>query len=300
VRVFVTGATGLIGRAVSSALVAKGHEVAGLSRSPDAAARLPAGVRAVTGDPTRPGPWQEALAACDACLHLAGEPIADGRWNAERKRLIGASRIDSTALIAGVVRSGGPGALVQGSAVDWYGSRGDEELDETSGPGEGFLAEVARDWEAAAAPARERARVVVLRMGVVLSREGGALPRLARPFQLFAGGPIGDGRFWMPWIHVADAVGLVLLALEDPRVEGPLDVTAPEPVRNRDLARALGGALGRPSFLPAPRIAVRAAVGELADVLVASHRVLPRKALALGYRFRFPDIRSALADLYLK
>ncbi|HEY6100562.1 MAG TPA: DUF1731 domain-containing protein, partial [Anaeromyxobacter sp.] len=137
-------------------------------------------------------------------------------------------------------------------------------------------------------------------MGVVLSREGGALPRLARPFQLFAGGPIGEVRFWMPWIHLADAVGLVVLALEDARASGPLDVTAPEPVRNRDLSRALGAALGRPSFLPAPGIAVRALLGEMASAVLASQRVLPRKALSLGYRFQFPDVRSALANLYAR
>jgi uncharacterized protein (TIGR01777 family) len=156
---------------------------------------------------------------------------------------------------------------------------------------------VCREWEAAAAPARARARVVLLRTGVVLAREGGALPKLARPFKLFAGGPIGDGAFWMPWIHLADEIGLALLALADARADGPLDATAPEPVRNRDLARAIGAALGRPSALRTPALALKIALGEMTAAILASQRVLPGKALALGYRFRFPDAGGAVRDL---
>ncbi|BDG02454.1 TIGR01777 family oxidoreductase [Anaeromyxobacter oryzae] len=296
-HVFLTGATGLIGRAVAGALLEKGYAVTALSRSPAGAARLPTGVRHVTGDPAAPGPWEEALARSDACLHLAGEPVAEGRWTEEKKRRIRESRVRSTERVAAVVRAGGPAVLVSGSAVGIYGSRGDEILDESSAPGTGFLADVSRAWEDAAAPARERARVVLVRTGIVLSPEGGALPKLVAPFRLFAGGPLGKGEFWQPWIHLADEVGLLLLALEDARCEGPLDATAPEPVRNRDLARAVGRALRRPAFLPAPEAAIRLALGEVADVVLASQRVLPRKALALGYRFRFPEIGAALADL---
>lgn len=295
-RVLVTGATGLVGRAACAALVERGHEVVAVSRAPGAA-RLPPAVRVVAGDPATPGPWQEALAAADACLHLAGEPIAEGRWTAGKKRRIRESRVRSTENVAAVVREGGPAVLVSGSAVGFYGSRGDEVLDESSPPGEGFLAEVCREWEGAAAPARARARVVLLRTGIVLAREGGALPKLVQPFKLFAGGPIGDGAFWQPWIHLADEVGLALFALEDGRVEGPLDATAPEPARNRDLARAIGRTLGRPSLLPAPAAALRLGLGEMSSAVLASQRVLPRKALALGYRFRFPELEGALRDL---
>jgi uncharacterized protein (TIGR01777 family) len=294
-RVFVTGATGLIGRAACAALLDRGHEVVALSRH--AGAALPPGARLVTGDPAVAGAWQDELARSDACLHLAGEPVAAGRWTAERKRRIRESRVRSTANVAAVVAAGGPRVLVSGSAVGYYGSRGDEILDERSAPGDDFLAEVARAWEDAARPAASRARVVLLRTGIVLAREGGALPRLALPFRLLAGGPLGDGEAWQPWIHLADEVGLALLALEDARVAGPLVASAPAPVRNRELARAVGKVLRRPSALPAPAFALRLALGELASVVLASQRAVPREALALGYRFRFPELEGALVDL---
>ncbi len=296
-HVFITGATGLIGRALCGALLARSHVVTALSRSAEAPRKLPLGVRHITGDPSVPGPWLDALAATDAVVHLAGEPIPEGRWTGERKRRIADSRIVSTRLVAERIAGGGPGVLVSGSAVGFYGSRGDEVLDESSGPGEGFLADVARGWEAAAAPAGARARVVLLRTGIVLAREGGALPRMAMPFKLFAGGPLGRGDFWQPWIHLADEVGIAVLALEDPRAQGPMNLSAPEPVRNSDLARAIGKALRRPSFVPTPRAALRIALGEVADAVLSSQRALPRKALALGYQFRFPSVEAALADL---
>jgi uncharacterized protein (TIGR01777 family) len=296
-RVFVTGATGLLGRALCGTLLARGHAVAALSRAPDAAARLPGGVRAVGGDPSVPGPWQDELARSDACVHLAGEPLAERRWTAERKLRIRSSRVDSTRNVADVLRERGPEVLVSASAVGFYGSRGDEVLDESSAPGEGFLAEVCRAWEAAAEPATARARVTFLRTGIVLARGGGALPRMVRPFRAFAGGPLGDGAFFQPWIHLADAIGLAVLALEDERARGPMNATAPEPVRNRELARAIGETLGRPSAFPTPAFAIRLAVGEIADEVLSSQRAVPRKALGLGYRHRFPILRDALADL---
>jgi hypothetical protein len=264
VNVFVTGATGLIGRAVVRELLARGDSVTALSRSPSAAGRLPPGARLVTGDPARPGPWQDALAAADACLHLAGDPVVEGRWNAEKKRRIRESRTLSTALVADVIRARGPRVLVSGSAVGFYGDRGDEVLDERSPPGTGYMPEVCLAWEAAAAPAAARARVVTLRTGLVLSLEGGALPPLVRPFRLLAGGPLASGRQFQPCIHIADTVGLVLLALDDTRVAGPLAC---------------------------------AVLGEAADVVLASQRVVPRKALELGFRFRFTTVESALRDL---
>jgi uncharacterized protein (TIGR01777 family) len=295
-HVFVTGATGLIGRAVCRALVARGDSVAALSRSPEARARLPSGVRVVTGDPAAPGAWQDALAGADACVHLAGAPV-DGRWTAARKRRIRESRVESTRRVAEVVRARGPAVLVSGSAVGFYGSRGDEVLDEASAAGQGFLADVCREWEAAAQPASARARVVTLRTGIVLAADGGALPKLVRPFRAFAGGPLGDGAFYQPWIHLADEVGLVLLALDEARASGPLNAAAPEPARNRDLARAIGRVLRRPSALPAPAVAIRLALGEMAEAVLSSQRAVPRKALGLGYRFRFPELEGALRDL---
>jgi uncharacterized protein (TIGR01777 family) len=271
--------------------------VVALSRARNAAARLPAGVEVVAGDPATPGAWQDALAGADGCVHLAGEPVAEGRWTREKRRRILSSRVDATRNVVAVVRERGPRTLVSGSAVGFYGDRGDEVLDEDAAPGEGFLAEVTQAWEAAAAPAAARARVTLLRTGIVLSREGGALPKLVRPFRAFVGGPLGDGRFFQPWIHVADEVGLVLLALDDARVSGPMNAAAPEPVRNRDLARAIGTVLGRPSALPTPAVAIRLAVGEVAAEILSSQRAVPRKALRLGYPFRFPALEPALREL---
>jgi len=296
-HVFVTGATGLIGRALVHALLRRGDVVTALSRSPEAPRQLPPGVRHLQGDPARAGRWEEELARTDACVHLAGEPIAAGRWNEERRARIRSSRVDSTRRLAEVIRAAGPRVLVAGSAAGFYGDRGDEELDEASPAGTGFLPDVCQEWEAAARPAATRARVVNLRTGIVLSRHGGALPRMALPFRLFAGGPLGDGAFWQPWIHLADEVGLVLLALDDANAQGPLVAAAPRPARNRDLARAIGAALHRPALLSAPRLAIRLAAGEVAGDLLASQRCLPRKALALGYRFRFEEVGVAVKEL---
>jgi len=295
-RVFVTGASGLIGRALSASLLASGHEVLALSRR-GAAAELAAGVRCVRGDPAVPGPWLDDLATCDACVNLAGESLAGGRWTVARKRDIRASRVDATRTLTRRIAEGGPSVLVSGSAIGIYGDRGDEELDESSPPGGDFLAGVAREWEEAAAPAARRARVVLVRTGIVLARGGGALPKLAQPFRLYAGGPLGGGDFWQSWIHIDDEVGLLRLALEDARVSGPLVATAPGPVRNREFASALSRVLRRPSALPTPAFAIRAAIGEMADVVLASQRVLPRKALSLGYAFRWPALEPALRDL---
>lgn len=294
-HVFVTGATGLIGRTLCEALVRRGDEVTALSRRPGAA--LPGGVRLVEGDPAVAGPWLEALVGADAVVHLAGEPVAGGRWTAARKARIVASRLDSTRLVAGAVAAGGPGVLVQGSATGFYGDRGDEPLDEAAAPGRGFLADLSVRWEAAAAPAAARARVVFVRTGLVLAGEGGALPALARPFRLFVGGPLGDGLGWQPWIHLADELGLLLLALDDARARGPLNAVAPAPVRQAELARTLARVLRRPDLFPVPALALRLAVGEMAEVLLASQRVVPGVAEALGYRFEFPTLEPALRDL---
>ncbi len=294
-RVFVTGASGLIGRALCAALLERGDVAMALTRK--AGADLPRGAAPVVGDPAVTGPWLEALGRADAVVHLAGEPVAGGRWTAERKARITASRLDSTKLVADAIAAGGPRVLVQGSAVGFYGDRGEERLDEAAAPGRGFLADLAVRWEAAAAPAAARARVVLVRTGIVLARQGGALPQLARPFKLFAGGPLGDGKAWQPWIHLADQVGLLLLALDDPRASGPLNAVAPGSVQQAELARTLARVLHRPNLFPVPGVALRLAVGEMAEVLLASQRVLPARAEALGYRFRFPALGPALEDL---
>jgi hypothetical protein len=251
----------------------------------------------VTGDPAEPGPWQAELARCDAAVNLAGEPVAAGRWTDDRRRRIRDSRVRATRNVAEVVARGGPAVLVNGSAIGYYGPRGDDVIDESSPPGNDFLAHVALEWEEAARPARRRARVTLVRTGIVLAREGGALPRLVLPFQLMAGGPLGDGSAWQSWIHLDDQVGILRLALEDPRAAGPMNATAPDPVRNRDLARAIGRVLRRPSIVATPAFVLRAALGEMAGVVLASQRVIPARPLALGYRFRFPALEPALRDL---
>jgi len=294
-RVFVTGATGLVGRSLVPALRRAGHEVVALSRRP-----APEGLRdatAVQGDPTTPGPWQETLAGCDACVNLAGEPIAAGRWNEERKRRIHDSRLRAAENVAAILAKRGPRVLVHGSAIGYYGSRGEEDLTESSSPGSDSLARSCVAHEAAAQRAGGRARVVLLRTGIVLARDGGALPRMALPFRFFAGGPIGDGAFWQSWIHLDDEVGLILAALGDERYTGPLNAVAPAPTRNRELARAIGAALHRPSFLPTPPAAIRLAVGGVAEVVMASQRVLPRRALGLGFAWSHPEVREAVASL---
>jgi len=297
-HVFVTGATGLIGRALVPALLEAGHAVTALSRSaaPRAAPQA-ARLTVLQGDPTTAGPWQETLAACDACVHLAGEPVAAGRWTAARKRRIRESRVASTRLVADTIARKGAAVLVSGSAVGYYGARGDEPLDESSPPGDDFLARVCVEWEAAAVPAATQSRVVLLRTGIVLARGGGALAQMLLPFRFFAGGPIGNGQFWQSWIHLADEVGLILWALGNAEVKGPLNATAPAPVRNRELAKAIGRTLHRPSAVPVPKAALKLALGELAAVVTTGQRVVPRKALDLGYRFRFPDLEPALGDV---
>ncbi len=297
-HVFVTGATGLIGRALVPALLEAGHAVTALSRSAaPRAAPQPARLTVLQGDPTTAGPWQETLAACDACVHLAGEPVAAGRWTEARKRRIRESRVASTRLVADTIARKGAAVLVSGSAVGYYGARGDEPLDESAPPGDDFLARVCVEWEAAAVPAATQSRVVLLRTGIVLARGGGALAQMLLPFRFFAGGPIGSGEFWQSWIHLADEVGLIVWALGSSEVVGPLNATAPAPVRNRELAKAIGRTLHRPSAIPVPRAALKLALGELAEVVTTGQRAVPKKALDLGYRFRFPDLEPALADV---
>jgi uncharacterized protein len=295
-RVVVSGATGLVGRRLVAALAERGVAVRALTRHPGEG-RLP-GAESVGWDGVHPG--AEALAGCDAVVHLAGEPVFGGRPTPERRRRIRASRIDSSrALAAAIAALPGamrPRALVCASAVGYYGSRGEERLDEAAAPGDGFLARVCVDWEAAAREAEPLGvRVVCLRIGIVLAREGGALPRMALPFRVGLGGRLGDGRQWVPWVHVDDLVGLAVAALADEAWSGPVNATAPEPVRNAELASALGRALHRPALLPVPALAIRLALGELAGELLDSRRVLPRAALARGFAFRYERIGDALA-----
>jgi uncharacterized protein (TIGR01777 family) len=298
-RVLVTGATGLVGGRLVPALLDAGFGVRAVTRAPGrAAGRLDprAEVSAWDGRQLSPG----ALEGVAGVVHLAGEPIFGGLPSAERRRRIRESRIDSTRRLVEAIsdRPAGvrPEVLVCASAVGIYGSRGDEPLAEDAEPGAGFLAGVCEAWEAEAARVEAvGVRRVSLRLGIVLAREGGALAALSLPFRLGLGGPLGDGRQWFPWIHVADVVRLVEHALRAPDLRGAVNAAAPEPVRNAELARAVARRLHRPAFLRVPAFAMRLALGQLAGELLDSRRVVPRKAEAAGFRFVHPRLDSALA-----
>ncbi len=298
-RVVITGGTGLIGSALARELGAAGHEVVVLTRSPAKAGPLPRGVVAAGWDGESAEGWAH-LAAGAAIVHLAGESIAAGRWTAERKRRIRDSRVRSGEAVLEAARRAAPRpvAMLQASAVGYYGPRGDEPVDESAPPGEDFLARVCVDWEASTSGAEALGvRRAILRTGVVLAREGGALPKMLLPFRLFAGGPVGGGRQQLSWIHLADEVGAIRFLLERDDARGPFNLTAPEPVSNREFAHLAGGVLRRPSFLPTPTAALRLAFGEMADVLLTGQRAVPARLLELGHRFRYPSLEAALREV---
>lgn len=297
--VLVTGATGLVGKRLVPALLARGSAVRVLTRDlASGAAALDPRALLIRWDGVSPPP--EALDGVEAVVHLAGEPVFAGRLTASRRRRIRESRVGSTdhliSALGTVAEERRPRTFVCASAVGYYGDRGDEVLEEDAASGSGFLAEVCRAWEEAAARVEAMGlRRVSVRIGIVLAAEGGALPMMSLPFRFGAGGRLGDGKQWFPWIHIDDLVELILAALCDAGYQGPVNATAPTPVRNADLTRALGAALGRPTLLPAPAFAIRAALGELADELLGSRRVIPAKALARGFAFQYTEIEPALA-----
>jgi uncharacterized protein len=299
VRVAVSGASGLIGRALVQALTERGEEVTILSRDPDAARRkLPSAGEWVAWQPEREAAPASALAGRDGVVHLAGEPIAK-RWTAKAKRAIRESRVLGTeSLVAGLRAcppQERPGVLVGGSAIGYYGAHEEEPIDEEAPPGSDFLASVCVAWEAAARRAEELGmRVVRLRTGVVLDPAGGALGKMLPPFKLGVGGPVAGGGQYVSWIHTDDLVGIVLAALADERWRGPVNATAPEPATNVELSKALGRVLRRPAAMPVPALALRALYGEMAQIVTSGARVLPAKALVLGYRFAHPSLEEAL------
>lgn len=265
-----------------------------LSRSP---AKVRAG-RGVQWDGRTEGAWTQEVENADAIVNLAGENVGQGRWTEARKKKLVSSRLDATNAIVEAVRKAPPGArtLINASAVGLYGVGGDEVLDESGSPGAGFLAELVEKWEAAAQNAEPFARLVLLRFGVVLAADGGALEKMMLPFKLGAGGPIGSGRQWMSWIDREDAVRMIEWAIDGGGIRGAYNATAPEPVRNRDFTRALGRALHRPAFVPVPAFALRLAFGQMADeMLLGGQRVVPRRAEGEGFLFETRTIEQALA-----
>jgi uncharacterized protein (TIGR01777 family) len=302
-RVIITGGSGLIGRALTAPLAAERHEVVVLSRDPGRVQGLPPGARVQRWDGRTAAEWGELLDSGTAVVNLAGESVAGGRWTAERKRRIRESRLHAGGAVVEAVRQAAaagraPAVLVQASATGYYGDAGDGEVTEDHPPGSDFLADVAVAWEAATAEVEALGvRRVVLRTGIVLHPDGGALPKMVLPFRLGAGGPLGGGRQWFPWIHWLDEIDAILFLLANPAARGPFNLAAPQPVRNRDWSRALGRQLHRPSFLAAPAFALRLALGEMAEALLHGQRALPRRLLAAGYSFHHPILGEALRDL---
>ncbi len=297
--VVVTGSTGLVGSRLLPLLIEAGYDVRAITRDAKrAAGRLPGGAQAVGWDGLHVPP--QALSRSVAVVHLAGEPIFAGPLTARRREKVRTSRVDSTrALVQTLGRMAAeerPRVLACASAVGFYGSRGEEILDESARAGQGFLAELCVDWETAAHDAEAHGiRVVSLRIGLVLARDGGALPLMARAFRLALGGRIGSGRQWVPWVHVDDLVRLVRTTLEDERLAGPVNAVSPVPVRNEELTRELARAVHRPAILPVPAFALRALLGDLAGELLDSRRVVPRQAEAHGFGFGYPRLPDALA-----
>ncbi len=300
-RVLITGGSGLIGLALARELGGAGQDVVVLSRDPSRVKNLPPNVRAVRWDGVSAEGWADLVEGPDtAIVHLAGEGIAEGRWSDERKRRIVDSRVRSSTAVAAAIRQAKvkPRVLLQGSAVGYYGACGDEIVSEDHAPGSNFLSKVCVDWEKSTAEVESLGvRRALLRTGIVLAQDGGALPKMALPFRLFAGGPLGSGRQWVPWIHLADEVGAIRFLLETEVARGPFNLSAPDPVQNRDLGRALGEVLHRPSLLPTPGFALQLALGEMAAMVLEGQRTVPQALQKLGYTFRFPDLRWALHDL---
>jgi uncharacterized protein len=296
-RVTLTGATGGIGRGLAEALIARGDEVTALTRSPErAAGRLPQGVTAVGWDPVAGPAPADALAGRDAVVNLAGENVAQ-RWTSEVKQRIRASReLGTRNLVEGLrIAEPRPAAVVSGSASGYYGPHGDERVGEDAPAGDDFLAAVSVAWEREAMEAEGLGmRVVIVRTGIVLDADSGALATMLTPFKLGVGGPVAGGRQYMPWIHREDEIGLLLAALDNAGFSGPVNGSAPEPVTNRDFSRALGRALHRPAFAPIPAAAIKVLYGDMSQIVVKGVRMVPDRAAELGYTFRHPDLDEAL------
>jgi hypothetical protein len=294
--VVLTGATGFVGRELGVALVRAGWQVRALTRDPERARGTlpyPATLYKL-GD-------EVALTGCDAVIHLLGEPIAEGRWTEERKRSIRDSRVESTRALAALIRAmpKKPAVFIQASGIGYYGDRGDEELDETAAPGDDFLAKVCVDWEREGLPLADvGVRAVAMRTGMVLGHQGGALPKIAAFYHKGLGGRLGSGRQWVSWIHLDDLVALFLHALETSSLQGPVNAIAPEPCRFEDFHQALLGALGSSSFLPAPALGLKLALGEKAVIVLGSQRGVPRAAERSGFRWRHRRIDDAFGALY--
>jgi uncharacterized protein len=296
-RVFITGATGFIGRELTARLRGAGHQVTAWVRDESKARGL---LGPEVGLVSASAGLGEPIAKTDAVINLAGEPVSAGRWTASRKQAIVESRVKLTSAIASAIAQSPsrPAVFISASAVGYYGDRGDEMVEDDAPPGNDFLATVCRSWEAAALEAaKSGVRVFIPRIGIVLGADGGALTRMVMPFRVGMGGPLGSGHQYVPWIHLDDQIAVMIAALEDQRMSGPMISAAPNPVTSGELAKAIGAVLHRASFMPVPTIALRILLGEAAALVLTGQRVHPRRLEQSGFTWRYPRIAVALTNL---
>jgi uncharacterized protein (TIGR01777 family) len=299
-KILITGGLGFVGTQLSMRLLEQGHAVTVVDHAPEPRPYTPKEVTYMAADTTREGPWQDEVGQQDAVVNLAGASIF-GRWNKKNKKLIYDTRILTTKHVAAAMPEGKNAVLCSTSAVGYYGFHGDEELTEKDGAGDDFLAGVCVDWEKEAQKASEKGvRVVLTRFGIVLGKTGGALGQMIPAFNKFVGGPLGSGKQWFSWVHMEDLLRAFVFVLDHDAIKGPVNFCAPNPVRNKDLAKALGKVLSRPSFVKTPALALRVALGEFGSVLLEGQRVLPAKLLEQGFSFQYPNIGEALHALLKK
>ncbi len=296
-KVLLTGGLGFVGTQMSIRLLAQHHEVTVVDHSPRPKPYTPRDVKYVFGDTTKAGPWQAEIEKQDAIINLAGASIFR-RWTTDSKKLIYDSRILTTRNVVNALPKKSSALLCSTSAVGYYGFRGDERITEDSGPGDDFLARLCVSWENEALKAADNgSRVIIPRFGIVLGKTGGALGQMIPAFKAFVGGPLGSGKQWFSWIHMEDLLGAFLFILDAQNLAGPVNLCSPNPVRNKELAQALGKVLSRPSCLKTPGFAVKLMLGEFGDVLLKGQRVVPEKLLNSGFAFRYPDIAEALREV---
>ncbi len=300
-RIVMTGGTGLIGKALCAHLVAEGHLITVLSRTPDHSRGMPAGVRVEKWDSKTTEGWGHFVDGSDAVINLAGAGIADAPWTENRKQLIRESRIQAGLAIQSAIQEAKkkPEVLLQASAVGYYGQDHQDEIVTEEDPrGKDFLANVCFDWEMSTAPVtRMGIRRVVLRTGIALSNEGGAFPKMILPFKFFAGGPMGNGKQWMPWIHLHDEIRAITFLLTHPQTEGAYNLSAPNPVTNKQFSQIVGSQMGRPALLPAPAFAIKTILGDMSTILLDGQRAIPQKLEESGFVFTYPTAQEAITQL---
>ncbi len=299
-RVLITGGTGTVGRRLVEHMIQHTWAVTVVSRRPFKPATLPAKITFAQWDAETAEGWGKLVDGADAVVNLAGAGLAEARWTDERKKILRESRVKAGQAVVEAIGAAEkkPKVLVNASAVGYYGPRGDEEITEESQPGNDFLADLCRDWEASTDPVLEMGlRRVIIRTGMVLDVRGGALPRMLLPFRFLGGGPVGSGQQWYSWIHYYDEVEAIRFLIENEAASGPFNLTAPNPLKSRDFAKAIGKAMKRPAFLPAPAPILKQVFGEMSTVLLEGQRVVPKRLQEMGYTFKYPTAEAALAEL---